>query len=77
MNDNPFEKVKTHAPRQQPIERKDKPEKVHVGAYFAPEVWFQVKDVAHENRTSVKATIGKALNCLFLQHGKQPIAPEK
>lgn len=48
--------------------------KRHISGYFAPEVLRQVKIIGAEEDKTVQAVLGEALNALFVNKGKPPIA---
>ncbi|WP_010482039.1 ribbon-helix-helix domain-containing protein [Acaryochloris sp. CCMEE 5410] len=45
-----------------------------IGGHFAPEVLKQLKLIALENDTTNQKLLGEALNLLFANYGKPPIA---
>lgn len=48
--------------------------KRHISGYFAPEVLRQVKIIGAEEDKTVNAVLADALNALFVNKGKPPIA---
>lgn len=47
-----------------------------IAGYFDPAVSRQLKQLAVENDTTVQALLAEALNLLFIERGKLPIAEE-
>ena len=45
-----------------------------ISAYFDPAVSKQLKQLALENDTTVQALMAEALDLLFIEHSKMPIA---
>ena len=48
--------------------------KRHISGYFEPEVLRQVKVIAAEEDKNIQDVLGDALNALFVNKGKPPIA---
>ena len=48
--------------------------KRHISGYFEPEVLRQVKIIAAEEDKNIQDVLGDALNALFVNKGKPPIA---
>lgn len=67
---------------EEPIENKKVNDKVspsrrgkrHISGYFDPEVLRQVKVIAAEEDKNIQDVLGDALNALFVNKGKPPIA---
>ena len=65
-----------------PVEEKTAADKVppsrrgkrHISGYFEPEVFRQVKIICAENDLTVNEVLKDALNALFVNKGKPPIA---
>jgi hypothetical protein len=65
-----------------PVEEKKNEEKVppsrrgkrHISGYFDSEVYRQVKIICAEDEKTVQEILGEALNALFVNRGKPPIA---
>ena len=48
--------------------------KRHISGYFDAEVYRQVKIICAEDEKTVQEVLGEALNALFINRGKPPIA---
>lgn len=48
--------------------------KRHISGYFDAEVYRQVKIICAEDEKTVQQVLGEALNALFINRGKPPIA---
>ena len=48
--------------------------KRHISGYFDAEVYRQVKIICAEDEKTVQEILGEALNALFINRGKPPIA---
>ena len=48
--------------------------KRHISGYFDSEVYRQVKIICAEDEKTVQEILGEALNALFVNRGKPPIA---
>lgn len=48
--------------------------KRHISGYFEPEVYRQLKIICAEDEKTVQEVLGEALNALFINRGKPPIA---
>lgn len=67
---------------EEPIENKKASDNVppsrrgkrHISGYFKPEVLRQVKVIAAEEDKNIQDVLGDALNALFVNKGKPPIA---
>ena len=67
---------------EEPVENKTSSDNVppsrrgkrHISGYFEPEVLRQVKVIAAEEDKNIQDVLGDALNALFVNKGKPPIA---
>ena len=50
--------------------------RVHIGAYFSPEVSRQLKVIGAEEGVTLRALMGEALDLLFANRGKPTIAQD-
>ena len=50
--------------------------RVHIGAYFRPEVSRQLKVIGAEEGVTLRALMGEALDLLFANRGKPTIAQD-
>ena len=53
---------------------KDEPQKKHIGGYFDPDVYTQMKIVCAELGITTQEFLKRGCNAVFEQHGKPPIA---
>jgi hypothetical protein len=60
---------------ESPYFRPGRQGKIHVGAYFPPEVKRQLRMIAAENDKTIQQLLGEALNGLFARYGRAEIAP--
>ena len=72
----------THVLPETPVAAKEADEQVppsrrgkrHISGYFDSEVYRQVKIICAEDEMTVQEALGEALNALFVNRGKPPIA---
>ena len=57
----------------EPVE-KPEPKKKHIGGYFPPEVYQQMKILCAEKNMTTQDVLKDGLNAVFLMHDKPPIA---
>ena len=50
------------------------PKKKHIGGYFSPEVYRQMKILCAEKGMTTQDMLAEALNAVFRMHDKPPIA---
>jgi len=67
-----------------PAEKQERPQRRNavrgggtkqIGGHFPAEVSWQLRQLAVEERSTVQALLGEALNDLFQKHGKPEIVP--
>lgn len=52
----------------------DKPKKKHIGGYFPPDVYKQMKILCAEKGMTTQEILTEGLNAVFRMHDKPPIA---
>jgi len=53
---------------------KPKPKKKHIGGYFPPDVYTQLKILGAETGMTTQEMLAEGLNAVFRMHDKPPIA---
>lgn len=76
-NAKPPETEKPKSPNNAPTQQKRTPARQDtklIAGHYPKEVHYQLKLIALETDTSIQDLLGNALNLLFEQHNKPPIA---
>lgn len=58
----------------QPTQTESKPKKKHIGGYFPPDVYQQMKILCAETGMTTQEILTEGLNVVFRMHDKPPIA---
>ena len=58
----------------QPTQTATKPKKKHIGGYFPPDVYQQLKILCAEKDMTTQEVLTEGLNAVFRMHDKPPIA---